>query len=67
VVAPAEVKLKVRLKVEGIAPHGYAIDRATIRQKKTGQQYLTPSLFKIFLSGKMNHNSATSAWTFVSI
>src|SRR6267378_5328130 len=26
----------VALKVEDIAPHGYAIDRATVRQKKTG-------------------------------
>ena len=27
----------VALKVETIAPHGYAIDRATVRQKKTGR------------------------------
>jgi integrase len=27
----------VALKVEDIAPHGYAIDRATVRQRKTGQ------------------------------
>jgi integrase len=27
----------VTLKVEDIAPNGYAADRATIRQKKTGQ------------------------------
>ena len=27
----------VALKVEDIAPNGYAADRATIRQKKTGQ------------------------------
>jgi integrase len=27
----------VALKVEGIAPHGYAVDRATVRQRKTGQ------------------------------
>ncbi|MBT8002690.1 MAG: tyrosine-type recombinase/integrase [Rhodospirillales bacterium] len=27
----------VKLKVEDVAPHGYAIDRATIRQKKTGR------------------------------
>jgi integrase len=27
----------VALKVEDIAPNGYAVDRATIRQKKTGQ------------------------------
>jgi len=27
----------VALKVEGIAPHGYAIERATVRQKKTGR------------------------------
>jgi integrase len=25
------------LKIEDIAPHGYAVDRATIRQKKTGR------------------------------
>jgi len=27
----------VRLKIEDIAPHGYAIDRSTIRQRKTGR------------------------------
>ena len=27
----------VNLKVEDIAPHGYAIDRATVRQRKTGR------------------------------
>ena len=27
----------VGLKVEDIAPHGYAVDRATVRQKKTGR------------------------------
>jgi integrase len=27
----------VRLKVEDVAPHGHAVDRATVRQKKTGQ------------------------------
>jgi integrase len=27
----------IALKVEDIAPHGYAIERATIRQKKTGR------------------------------
>jgi len=27
----------VSLKVEDVAPHGYAIDRGTIRQKKTGR------------------------------
>jgi integrase len=27
----------VALKVEDIAPHGYALERATVRQKKTGQ------------------------------
>src|ERR1700688_4355367 len=27
----------VALKVEDIAPHGYAIERAAVRQKKTGQ------------------------------
>src|SRR6202045_3736850 len=27
----------VALKIEDIAPNGYAIDRATVRQKKTGQ------------------------------
>jgi hypothetical protein len=25
------------LKVEGVAPHGHAADRATVRQKKTGR------------------------------
>jgi integrase len=27
----------VRLKVEDVAPHGHAVDRATVRQKKTGR------------------------------
>src|SRR2546429_9752884 len=27
----------VGLRVEDVAPHGHAVDRATIRQKKTGQ------------------------------
>jgi len=27
----------VSLKVEDVAPHGHTIDRATVRQKKTGQ------------------------------
>src|SRR5690348_592682 len=27
----------VALKVEDIAPHGYSIDRATVRQRKTGR------------------------------
>jgi integrase len=27
----------VAIKVEDVAPHGYAVDRATVRQKKTGQ------------------------------
>jgi integrase len=27
----------IALKVEDIAPHGYAVDRATVRQKKTGR------------------------------
>ena len=26
----------VRLRVEDVAPHGYAVDRATVRQNKTG-------------------------------
>src|ERR1700730_15826761 len=27
----------VALKIEDVAPSGYAVDRATVRQKKTGQ------------------------------
>jgi integrase len=27
----------VSLKVEDVAPHGHAVDRTTVRQKKTGQ------------------------------
>ena len=27
----------VALKVEDVAPNGYALDRATVRQKKTGR------------------------------
>src|SRR6201981_953078 len=27
----------VNLKVEDVAPHGHAVDRATVRQRKTGQ------------------------------
>src|ERR1700710_2710264 len=33
----------VALKVEDVAPNGYAIDRATVRQKKTGR----PVRFKL--------------------
>ena len=33
----------VALKVEDIAPHGYAVERATVRQKKTGR----PVLFEL--------------------
>jgi hypothetical protein len=29
----------VALKVEDVAPSGYAVDRATVRQKKTGQTF----------------------------
>ena len=29
----------VALKVEDVAPNGYAIDRATVRQKKTGRKH----------------------------
>ena len=34
---PAQDRAVVALKVEDIAPHGYAIDRATVRQRKTGR------------------------------
>src|SRR5712691_4074442 len=38
---PIDSKLRgcdvVALKVEDVAPSGYSIDRATVRQKKTGQ------------------------------
>jgi hypothetical protein len=27
----------VGLRVQDVAPHGHAVDRATVRQKKTGQ------------------------------
>jgi len=27
----------VSLRVEDVAPHGHAVDRATVRQRKTGQ------------------------------
>ena len=36
-----DIKLRkcdvVSLRVKDVAPHGHAIDRATVRQKKTGQ------------------------------
>ena len=39
--AIADSKLRgcdvVSLRVEDVAPHGHAVDRATVRQKKTGQ------------------------------
>ena len=47
----------VALKVEDIAPHGYAIERATVRQKKTGRRYGLKSRNK---PGKLWMN--TSAW-----
>jgi Putative transposase len=34
--ASCAVAMSVALKVEDIAPHGYAVERATVRQKKTG-------------------------------
>jgi hypothetical protein len=47
----------VALKVEDIAPHGYAIERATVRQKKTGR----PVRFEVTeQTGKLSMN--TSAW-----
>jgi hypothetical protein len=47
----------VALKVEDIAPHGYAIERVTIRQKKTGRPCGSRSQNK---PGKLSMN--TSAW-----
>jgi hypothetical protein len=35
----------VALKVEDIAPHGYAIERVTVRQKKTGRP-VRPGLYR---------------------
>ena len=32
----------VGLRVEDVAPHPHAVDRATVRQKKTGQPYAAP-------------------------
>ena len=29
----------VALKVENVAPHGYALERATVRQRKTGGRF----------------------------
>ena len=47
----------VALKVEDIAPHGYAIERAMVRQKKTGR----PVRFEVTEQpGKLWMN--TSAW-----
>ena len=38
---PIDSKLRgcdlVALRVDDVAPHGYALDRATVRQKKTGR------------------------------
>jgi integrase len=47
----------VRLRVGDIAPHGYAIDRAMVRQRKTGR----PVKFEISEHTRMavdNHNRA---------
>ena len=47
----------VALKVEDIAPHGYAIERATVRQKKTSRPVRSRSPNK---PGK--RSMITSAW-----
>jgi hypothetical protein len=31
----------VRLKVEDVAPHGMTVDRATVRQRKTGHAVIS--------------------------
>jgi hypothetical protein len=38
----------VALRVEDVAPSGYAVDRATVRQKKTGRPVRFPQLAKGF-------------------
>ena len=46
----------VALKVEDIAPHGYAIERATVRQKKTGR----PVRFEITEQTRQRNYSCNS-------
>jgi hypothetical protein len=46
----------VALKVEDIAPNGYSVDRATIRQKKTGQ----PVRFELKCNRRMDRWWASS-------
>jgi hypothetical protein len=51
----------VSLKVEDIAPHGYAMERATVRQKKTGR----PVRFEITeqsLRGRVSSPHEKTAW-----
>ena len=40
----------VSLKVEDVAPHGYALERATVRQKKTGR----PVRFEITVAERLD-------------
>src|ERR1700716_1600326 len=50
----------VALRVEDVAPSGYAIDRATVRQKKTGQ----PVRFELTVQtrfGKEHHDETVRA------
>ncbi|HEV8066896.1 MAG TPA: hypothetical protein VGP76_04100 [Planctomycetaceae bacterium] len=47
----------VALKVEDVAPHGYAADRATVRQRKTGR----PVRFELTEQTRQAIND-TSAW-----
>ncbi len=60
----------VSLKVEDIAPHGYAIDRATVRQRKTGRPVkfeiteLTRQAIDDYLraAGKMSGDFLFTGW-----
>jgi hypothetical protein len=40
----------VALKVEDVAPNGYAVERATVRQRKTGQPARRESLWYALLA-----------------
>jgi hypothetical protein len=41
----------VSLKVEDVAPHGMAVDRATVRQRKTGHPVLSQRCDRDFGKG----------------
>jgi hypothetical protein len=55
----------VALKIEDVAPHGYAVDRTSVRQKKTGQlvrfELTEPSREAVSLGAELTRPAPPSA------